>query len=397
VFGSMRTGWHGQQREAEMTEQERAWGGPLWLAADLITPMAVRVAATLRIADAITAGVTSGPELAARLAVAVDPLVRVLNHLVTAGFLRRDEDGSYALTGAGQWLRDDHPQAVRASIDLEGAIGHADMCMVELLHTVRTGEPAFPRHFGRGFWEDLAEHPDKAASYNALMGRQLAAEAPSVAAAYDWTALGEVVDVGGGDGSLLIALLRTHPTLRGTVLDLEAPAATAARALAAAGLANRGRVQAGSFFEPLPAGAGGYILSRVIHDWDDDNACRILRNCAHAARPSGKVLVVEDTEDHRVCQHRNGLAHARLRPWPRTKPRQPHRPRPRGRARCWRGHSRRTTPFHRRAPAGRAANQLRIPALTESAAEDAEVELDEVERFCTEPNLWNWKGLLRPF
>ena len=205
--------------------------------------------------------------------------------------------GAYALTDAGQWLRDDHPQGVRASIDLEGAIGHADMCVVELLHTVRTGEPAFPRRFGRGFWEDLAEHPDRAASYHALMGRQLAAEAPVVAAAYDWSALGEVVDVGGGDGSLLIALLRAHPTLRGTVLDLAAPAAAAARALAAAGLADRGRARAGSFFEPLPAGAGGYILSRVIHDWDDDHARRILRNCAHAARPDGKVLVVEDTED----------------------------------------------------------------------------------------------------
>src|ERR671913_212659 len=104
------------------------------------------VAATLRVADAITAGVSSGPELAGRLAVAADPLVRVLDHLVTAGFLRRDVDGAYGLTDVGQWLRDDHPQGVRASIDLEGAIGHADMCMVELLHSVRSGEPAFPRH-----------------------------------------------------------------------------------------------------------------------------------------------------------------------------------------------------------------------------------------------------------
>lgn len=282
---------------AEMTAQEQAWGGPLWPAADLITPMAVRVAATLRVADAIAAGVTSGPELAGHLAVAADPLVRVLDHLVTAGFLRRDDDRTYALTDAGQWLRDDHPQGIRASIDLEGAIGYADMCVVELLHTVRTGEPAFPRHFGRGFWDDLAEHPDRAASFDALMGGQRAVEAPAVAAAYDWSALGEVVDVGGGDGSLLIALLRAHPTLRGTVLDLASPVATAARALEAAGLADRGRTRAGSFLEPLPAGAGGYILSRIIHDWDDDHVRRILGNCAHAAGPGGKVLLVEDTDD----------------------------------------------------------------------------------------------------
>ena len=280
-----------------MTKPEQAWAGPLWSAADLVTPMAVRVAATLRVADAIAAGVTSGPELASRLAVAADPLVRVLDHLVTAGFLRRDEDGAYALTDAGQWLRDDHPDGIRAWIDLEGAVGHADLSVVELLHTVRSGEPAFPRRYGRGLWEDLAEHPERSASFDALMGRQLAAEAPAVAAAYDWSALGEVVDVGGGDGSLLIALLRAHPSLRGTVLDLAASAAAAARALAAAGLADRGRALTGSFFEPLPAGAGGYILSRVIPDWDDDDVRRILRNCAHAARPDGKVLVVEDTEN----------------------------------------------------------------------------------------------------
>jgi 2,7-dihydroxy-5-methyl-1-naphthoate 7-O-methyltransferase len=279
-----------------VAEPERTWGGSLWAAADLITPMAVRVAATLRVADAITAGVTSGPELAAHLSVATDPLVRVLDHLVTVGFLRRDEGGAYSLTDAGQWLRDDHPDGIRAWIDLEGAIGHADMSVVELLHTVRSGESAFPRHFGRGFWADLAEHPDRAASFDALMGNQGGDDAPATADAYDWSALGNVVDVGGGDGTLLIALLRAHPTLRGTVVDLAAPAATAARFLAAAGFSDRSHAEAGSFFEPLPAGAGGYILSRIIHDWDDHNAGRILRHCAEAARPNGKVLVIEDTE-----------------------------------------------------------------------------------------------------
>ena len=278
-----------------MAEEAQAWGGPLWAAADLITPMALRVAATLRLADAITAGVTSGTGLAAYLAVAEDPLVRVLNHLVTAGFLRRDEEGAYTLTDTGQWLRDDHPEGIRQWIDLEGAVGHADMSVVEMLHTVRTGEPAFPRHFGRGFWEDLAEHPGRAASFDALMGTQRHTPAPLVAAAYDWAALGDVIDLGGGDGSLLIALLRAHPTLRGTVLDLAAPVATAARALAETGLADRGRTQVGSFLEPLPAGAGGYILSRVIHDWDDESACRILQNCAQAARPNGRVIIIEQT------------------------------------------------------------------------------------------------------
>jgi len=244
--------------------------GPLWPAADLITPM----------------GAACGGDAAGR------GRDHRGSHLRTGARCPSGCGGQSAGPSAGssrqrcisatrrRWGLRDHPQGVRASIDLEGAIGHADMCMVELLHSVRSGEPAFPRRFGRGFWEDLAEHPDRAASDNALMGHQLAAEAPSVAAAYDWSTLGEVVDVGGSDESLLIALLRAHLTLRGTVLDLPSPATTAARALAAAGLADRGAARAGNFFEPLPAGAGGYILSRVIHDWDDDDARRILRNCA---------------------------------------------------------------------------------------------------------------------
>jgi 2,7-dihydroxy-5-methyl-1-naphthoate 7-O-methyltransferase len=102
-------------------------------------------------------------------------------------------------------------------------------------------------------------------------------------------------------------LLRAHLTLRGTVLDLPSPATTAARALAAAGLADRGGARAANFFEPLPPGAGGYILSRVIHDWDDDDARRILRNCADAAQPNGKVFVIEDTEDVETVSTEMGL------------------------------------------------------------------------------------------
>lgn len=278
---------------------EPEWGGALWAAADLVTPMAVRVVATLRVADLVVAGVATGPALADRLGVALDPLVRVLDHVVTAGFLTRDADGGYALTDAGQWLRDDHPAGVRAWVDLEGAVGHADLALVDLLHTVRTGEPAFPHHYGLDFWADLAQDPSRAASFDALMGGSMATDADVVASAYGWDSLGEVVDVGGGDGTLLIALLRAHPTLRGIVLDLAAPAALAARALASAGLGDRGRAVTGSLFGPLPPGAGGYLLARVLHDWSDDDVRRILRTCAEAAGDSGRVLVIEDVDPDR--------------------------------------------------------------------------------------------------
>lgn len=269
------------------------WGGELWAAADLATPMAIRVAATLRLADHISAGARTTEALAAVVHADRDALGRLMAHLVTAGVLSRAGD-AWALTPLGEQLRDDDPAGLRAWLDLDGAIGHADLSFVQLLHSVRTGEPAFPRQFGRPYWEDLAATPQRSASFDALMGARLVADAPEVAAAYAWGDLGHVVDVGGGDGSLLIAILRAHPDLRGTVVDLPGPAARAEQAIADAGLSDRADAQAGSFFDALPAGAGGYLLSGVLHDWDDDNALRILRQCASAG---SRVLVVDHVGD----------------------------------------------------------------------------------------------------
>jgi hypothetical protein len=266
-----------------MTEE---WGGDLWAAADLVTPMAIRVAATLRLADHVAAGTAT----AANLGVDPDALDRLMAHLVTAGILT----STFELTALGERLRDDHPEHARAWLDLTGAVGRADLSFTQLLHTVRTGEAAYPRQFGRGFWDDLEADPALAASFDALMGNRLTADLPALASAYPWGTLGHVVDVGGGDGSLLIALLRAHDGLRGTVVDLPGPAARATEAIAAAGLAGRAEAQGGSFFDPLPAGAGGYLLCGVLKDWGDDEASRILRRCAEAAGPTGKVFVIDE-------------------------------------------------------------------------------------------------------
>ncbi|TYK43133.1 methyltransferase [Actinomadura decatromicini] len=280
-----------------MEQEESRWGGELWAAADLVTPMAVRVAATLRLADHIAAGRRTPEALAAVVDADQDALRRLLAHLVTARVLSQAADGSYALTSLGEQLRDDAPGGVRPWIDLENAIGRADLCFVELLHTVRTGEPAYPRRFGRPYWDDLSANPALGASFDALMGSRLAADAPVAATAYPWGDLGHVVDVGGGNGSLLIAVLRAHPSLRGTVVDLPGPAARAAEAIAAAGLSDRADALPGSFFDTLPAGAGGYVLSGVLHDWDDEHAARVLRRCAEAVPETGRVLVLDHIAD----------------------------------------------------------------------------------------------------
>ena len=200
----------------------------LWAMADLATPMAVRVAATLRIADHITHGLRTAPELAEATGADADALDRLLRHLVTAGVLGRDQSDQYVLTAQGQALRADHPAGMREVLDLEGAIGRADLCFVQLLHTVRTGEPAFPAQFGRSFWDDLAADPTRSASFDAQIAADVAAWAPDIVTAYDWRSLGHLVDVGGGNGALLATLPREYPGLRGTMLEL-AGAAEAAR------------------------------------------------------------------------------------------------------------------------------------------------------------------------
>jgi O-methyltransferase domain len=276
-----------------MVDAGESDGDELWAMADLVTPMAVRVAATLRIADRVAQGLRSAPELAVAVDADRDALDRLLRHLTTVGVLHRGDSGRYELTSLGAVLRDDHPDGVRAVLDLEGAVGRADLCFVELLQVVRTGEPGFPVHFGRPFWDDVTADPARAASYAKQMGSDVAAWAPHVVSACDWGSLGHVVDVGGGNGTLLIALLRAHPELRGTVVDLPETAEAARTGLMAAGLAERGAAVAGSFFDPLPAGAGGYLLCAILHDWDDEAAEAILRRCAEAAGADGAIFVVE--------------------------------------------------------------------------------------------------------
>jgi hypothetical protein len=262
--------------------------------ADLVTPMAVRVAATLGVADHLTRGPRTAAVLAAATGAHAGALDRLLGHLVRVGVLRRDPPGGYALTDLGEALRDDHPAGLRAVLDADGALGRGDLSLVHLLHAVRTGEACFPLLYGRGFWDDVAADAARTAGYDSCMGADVAAWAPAVVAALDWGRFGHVVDVGGGDGTLLAALLRAHPGLRGTVVDQPVTAAAARHALAAAGLADRAGATGGSFFEPLPPGAGAYVLCAVLHDWDDESAAAILSRCAEAAG-RGTVVVVEKT------------------------------------------------------------------------------------------------------
>lgn len=265
----------------------------LWTMANLATPMALRVAATLRLADHIAAGRGTPAELAAAAGVDPDALTRLLRYLAVRRVFRAGPDGRYTLTPLGEALRDDHPSGTRGWLDIDGA-GRPELAFVHLLHSIRTGEAAFPAQFGRSFWDDLAADPDRADSFHDLLGAAGPDRAREIAGAYPWSGLGHLVDVGGGGGAMLIGLLGAHPELRGTLVDRAGAVVPARKALAAAGLADRAQVVAGSFFDPLPGGAGGYLVSLVLHNWPDDAATAILRRCAEAAGRHGSVLVVEN-------------------------------------------------------------------------------------------------------
>ncbi|NUT21758.1 MAG: methyltransferase [Hamadaea sp.] len=264
--------------------------------ADLATPMALRVAATLRLADHVAAGRRTPHEIAAACDAHPGALDRLMRHLVTIGVFTHDGEGAYATTELGEQLRDDHPAGRRKWLDITGAVGRGDLSFADLAYAVRTGRPAYPLRYGASFWDDLAADPALSKSFDELMDHHMDLDNDGIAEAYPWMDLGHVVDVGGGNGKLLSTVLTRHRDLRGTLVDLPGPAEHARKTLHDRGLADRAEVRPGSFFDPLPPGAGGYVLSAILHDWDDDAATAILRRCAEAATSGGAdgvVLVIE--------------------------------------------------------------------------------------------------------
>lgn len=258
---------------------------------DLAAPWAVRVVATLRIPDLVAGGVTRLEELAERCSADREMLGRVMSFLTARGVFEEPEPGSYTLTPLGSLLQEN--AGIRAWLDLDGFGGRMAQAWPGLLESVRTGKPCYTNAFGISVWEDLGANPRIAESFDALMVQLSESLAPSLAEIYDWSRVRELVDVGGGSGTLAAALVRAHPHLRATVLDLSTVEREAVERFAREGIAERCRFQAGSLFDPLPPGAGAYLLSNVIGDWNDESVVAILRRCAEAAGASGRVLIVD--------------------------------------------------------------------------------------------------------
>ncbi|MEU7023883.1 methyltransferase [Streptomyces sp. NPDC046203] len=278
------------------------WSRELMRKSDLITPMAIRAAATLRLSDHMAAGAVTLPELARAASAEPDALHRLLGHLVNEGIYRTTPDGGYEPTELGALLRGDVPGSGRDWLDLDGPIGRGELAFFRLLDAVRTGKPVYSSLYGQEFWDDVEADPALARSFARRMAASMECVVPALLAEGDWQDVRHVVDVGGGSGTLLAAVVGSRPDMRGTLVDLERPAAEAVRNLAAAGLDGRCEVVAGSFFDPLPAGADVYLLANVLLNWADEQAVDILRRCAEAVDSGGRVMVLEGMLDVQTDQ-----------------------------------------------------------------------------------------------
>jgi hypothetical protein len=249
------------------------------------------VVAKLGIADHLADGPRTAAQLAAAVGVHPQALYRVLRALASLGVFVEDADGRFALTPLASPLRRDAPDSLRAYALMVGetfwpAYG-------SLLHSVRTGQTAFDHLHGMGTFEYLRQHPQAAEIFDQAMTNLTRTQASAVLGAYDFTGVETLVDVGGGQGTLLAAVLRAHPAMRGVLYERLEVLPAARKALEAAGLLPRCELKRGDFFASVPEGGDAYTLKDVLHDWDDEQATLILGNCARAMQPPARVLVIE--------------------------------------------------------------------------------------------------------
>jgi hypothetical protein len=253
---------------------------------------AIFVAATLGIADLIGSGSRTSDEIAA--ATDADPrsLYRLLRALAAVGVFHEEDDRRFSLTELGEGLRSEASQSVAGWAAFVGRPAHWQS-WGDLLHSVRTGEGAFEHVHGTDVWTYRAGHPEEGAVFDGAMRTLSRRAARALVEAYDFGPFAVVVDVGGGNGTLLAELLPAYPEMQGVLFDQPQVVAGAEDVLRGAGVADRCRVVGGSFFDTVPEGGDAYVLKAIIHDWEDAEALAILRTCRAAIRDGGVLLLIE--------------------------------------------------------------------------------------------------------
>src|SRR5262245_4414578 len=262
---------------------------------------ALRLATKLGIAEVLQDGPRHFTEIAEATATHAPSLNRVLRLLASVGIFEERENGFFALTSVGDCLRAGVPGSARAMVMLFAGDRVQDSWR-DLEYCVRTGNPVFHQRGLHDPFSDPVRTAEESANFDAAMADFTTLAAVAVAAAYDFASIRTIVDVGGGNGALLIGILKAHPHLRGTVFDRPSAAERARKQIAERGLADRCEAVGGDFFQQVSQGADAYILKHVIHDWNDERAVAILRNCHRAMSENGRLLIVEGVYPRRIDQ-----------------------------------------------------------------------------------------------
>lgn len=257
-----------------------------------ICSQVVGTAARLGLADHLGDDELGYRELAARTGTHPGALARLLRALAALEILVETGPGTFRLGEAGMPLRTDRPDSQAAAVLLFTDPALLDSWKLTE-EAVRTGQPTFEGLYGTDFFGFLAGEPELSERFNATMRQVSLPIAQLVPVSYDFTPYETVIDIGGGDGTLLSQILRGARAVRGVVFDSPTGVAEATATLTAAGVADRCRVESGDFFAAVPEGGNIYVLKNILHDWDDERCVTILRSCHKAMGPDGRLLIVE--------------------------------------------------------------------------------------------------------
>jgi hypothetical protein len=252
----------------------------------------VYAAVKLGLADQISAGAKSAEELAGSVGAHAPSLHRLMRTLASLGILTERTERRFALTVLGEALMTGAPGLARASLLTVGShwfVGSFD----NIIHSIQTGETGFEKVQGMPIFEYLARHPEDASLFSETMVGVHGEEPPAVAAAYDFSTFETIVDVGGATGNMLAAILTRHARPRGVLFDRSHVVGDAPALLQSKGVIDRVTIEAGDFFETVPAGGDAYVLSHIIHDWGEDQCLRILGHVRQSMKPDGRLLIVE--------------------------------------------------------------------------------------------------------
>ncbi len=252
---------------------------------------AVYVMAKLGLADHMADGPATAEELSRKVGVDALSLGRVLRLAAFCGLVAEVPGDRFELTELGSPLRTGVEGSLRAFGVMLGEEHYA--AWGSLLYSVQTAKPAFEHVYGAPFFDYMSTHPDAQATFDAAMSAGVDVMMNGLAQAFDYSRARVLVDVGGGNGSLAATVLKEHPGLEAVIYDQEHVLQAADAYLTEAGVRARCRLVPGNFFESVPAGGDVYLLSNIVHDWDDDRSLRILKNCRAAMSAEGVVLLVE--------------------------------------------------------------------------------------------------------